>query len=127
MVRLRQGRGRDLNDRNGLRFKSSGHGRTKTHGRRWIGQADLDLEGSGRRIGLWGDLADAPSRSHRGVVGEAYSNFRIARRRSDGLGGDVEDRIASILACKSDNALSRLDDFARGGTYRRQNARCVSL
>ena len=69
----------------GVDLHAAGHGGAEPHRRRRIGQADLDLEGAGHRVGLRRNLAHAPVRGDRRIVGQADGDLRIARRRADEL------------------------------------------
>ena len=84
----------------------------KPHGRGRIGQADLDLEGPGHRVGLRGDLPHASGRRHRGIVGQVDRDQRIARRRPQHLRRHVEHGVAPILAGDAHDHLPGLHHLA---------------
>ncbi|NJO54821.1 MAG: hypothetical protein HC829_08285 [Bacteroidales bacterium] len=93
-----QRRGRDLDDRHRLHLQPAGHRRTQPHRLGRALQPHLDLEGAGHRIGLLGDLAHPPGGGDRGIVGEIDGDRRLARRRAQHLGRNVEHRVAPALA-----------------------------
>ena len=55
---------------------ASDDGRAEPHGRGRIGEADLDLERPGDRIGLRRDLPDPPDGRHRRIVRQAHRDER---------------------------------------------------
>ena len=83
-------------------------GCAEPHGRRRIGQSDLDLECPGDGVGLRRDFANAPNRGYGRIVGEAHVYQRIARRRSQHLARHIEHRIAPALRRHADNQLAGL-------------------
>ena len=64
-------------------------------------------------IGLRRNLANAPARRYRRIIGQAHRDLRISRCRPDQLSRHIEDRVAAVLAREPDDHLPGLNDFAR--------------
>src|SRR5262249_47096005 len=127
LVELCQSGRWNLDDRDLLDLHAAGHGGAEPHRLRRIGQANFDLKGPRRRIGLGRDLAHAPARRYPRIVGEAHSDLWVAGRRADQLCRNVEDGVASVLAGKPDDHLAGLNDLASSRAYCGYDTWCISL
>ena len=97
---------------------------SELHGRRRIGDADLDLKRPGRGIRLGRNLPHPAGRLHLRVVGEGDLDLRVLRRAiPDELLGDVEDGVAAALTRELHDHLPGADHFARLGADRGDRAR----
>ena len=88
---------------------------SKPHGLRRIGDADLDLEGTGRGIRLRRNLPHPAGRLHLRVVAEGDLDHRVARAGPDELLGHVEDGVAPALTRELHDHLPGVDHLARLG------------
>ena len=117
---------RKLHARGSGKPDSTGYCRSEAHAVRWIGEADLDLEGAGCCIGLRCDLAHAAGRRHLRIIDKCNLDQRIARACPNELFRYIKDSIAPALPRKLHYHAPGADDFAWLGTDCGHDARGVS-
>ncbi len=82
----------------GVALHAAVHGCAKSHGFRRIGETDLHLKSTGYWIGLRRHLAHPSGGRHLRIVGQANTDFGVRRSCTQDLRGDIEDRVAPLVA-----------------------------
>ena len=94
----------------------AGDGGAQPHLGRRLGQAHLDLEGAGRRVGLGRHLAHAAHGPDARILGQEDLDLGVGRRGAEHLRRHVEHRVAAVLAGEPHDHLAGLHHLAGLGT-----------
>ena len=113
LVKFGQRRGRNRDDPVGCQMDGSIHRGAEAESGRRIGQAYLDPEGTGHRIGLRGDLPHTALRDDRLIVGEPHNDPGIRGCGEQHRSRHIEHGIDPALTRQLDNHLAGLHDLPR--------------
>ena len=112
-----QGRSGQADDLALVHLHPAGHGGAQAHLGRRLGQAQLDLEGAGDRVGLRRHLAHATHGLDRRILGEEHLHLGVGGSIADHLRGHVEHRIAPVLPRQAHDHLAGLHHLAGLGAH----------